>query len=297
MIKTTIPQEIFEKIRRVQITTSRLVTEVFAGEYKSIFKGRGLEFCEVREYQIGDDLRMIDWNVTARVGRPQVKRYIEERELTVMFLLDISGSSYFGTVNNLKRDVAAEVCSVLAASAIKNSDKVGLIIFTDRIEKFIPPRKGSRHVMRIIREFLYHQPEGKGTDIPLALEYLDKVTSRSTISFLVSDFYASGLKKPLSIANKRHDIIAVNITDPRDFEMPNVGIVKLDDAEKGKSRLIDTSRASLRKSYNSIAFEKAKERRRLFNSISVDSINISTSTPYTEALIAFFKKRRTRRRH
>lgn len=295
MIKTTIPQAIFDKIRRVQISTSRLVTEVFAGEYKSVFKGRGLEFAEVREYMVGDDLRMIDWNVTARTGRPYVRRYIEERELTVMFLFDASGSGYFGTAGSLKRDIAAEVASILAASAVRNNDKVGLIVFTDRIEKFIPPRKGPTHIMRIVREFLYHEPKGKGTDIPLALEYLAKVTTRSTITFIISDFYAENLRKPLAIANKRHDIIAVNITDPRDFTMPDVGIVELSDLEDDKNFLIDTSRASIRQDYNSIALAKALERKRLFNSISIDSVTISTDKPYVESLISFFDQRKVRR--
>ena len=292
MITTTIPDEIFRKIRRVQIATARLVTEVFAGEYKSVFKGRGLEFCEVREYQSGDDIRTIDWNVTAREGKPYVKKHIEERELSVMFLLDVSGSSYFGTTENLKRDRAAEVCSVLAGSAMSNNDKVGLIIFSDRIEKFIPPRKGTSHVLRIIREMLYHKPEGKGTDIPLCLEYLNRVTTRSTISFLVSDFFAAGLKKPLAIANKRHDIVAVRITDPRDFDMPDVGMVKLEDPENGREFLIDTSSRSLRDKYHSIAQKEEEARKQLFYSVNIDSIEISTGAQYTEALTDFFNRRK-----
>jgi len=293
--ETKIPDEIFKQIRRVQITTSRLVTEVFAGEYKSVFKGRGLEFEEVREYQIGDDLRMIDWNVTARAGKPYVKRYIEERELTVMLILDMSRSGWFGSVNKLKKDMAAEICALLAASAIWNHDKVGLIIFTDRIEKFIPPRKGLRHILRMIREVLYYRPEGTGTDIPLSLEYLNKVTNRRTTSFLISDFYAGNLKKPLSVTCRRHDLVAVNITDPRDRKMPDVGLVRLDDAEKETSYLIDTSKRAAREEYSEYSLEKTKEKRELFYSLNMDFVEIDTSESYVEALMLFFKKRRQRR--
>ena len=296
MLKTTIPDEIFAKIRKIQIATAKLVAEMFAGEYKSVFKGRGMEFFEVREYQVGDDIRTIDWNVTAREGKPFVKKYIEERELTVMFLLDVSRSGYFGSVQNIKRDLAAEVCSVLAGSAMKNNDKVGLIAFTDKIEKYIPPRKGSRHVMRVIREMLYTEPEGKGTDIPFALEYLEKTTKQSTITFLVSDFYAENIKKPLSIANKKHDIVAVRITDPRDFKLPDVGIIKLDDPEKDTSYLVDTGQNAIRKEYQVQARIKEQERRNAFYSINVDSINIDTSKDYSEELLHFFSTRKVRRR-
>lgn len=292
-----IPKEILEKIRRIQITTSRLVTNVFAGEYKSVFKGRGLEFDEVREYLVGDEIRMIDWNVTARTGKPHIKKYVEERELTVMILLDVSRSNYFGTVNALKKNLAAEVSSVLAGSAIKNNDRVGLIIFTDRIEKFIPPRKGLRHILRVIREALYFKPKGMGTNIPLSIEYLNKVVRRSAITFIISDFYAENLKKALSIAGKRHDIIAVNITDPRDIDMPDVGVVNLDDAESGKSYTLDTSDSNVRKNYHSRAMEKMRDRKKLFYSVNVDTIDINTSAPYTESLIEFFKRRKVRRRH
>ena len=295
MLKTTIPDEIFAKIRSIQIKTSKLVTEMFAGEYKSVFKGRGMEFFEVREYQVGDDIRTIDWNVTAREGKPFVKKYVEERELTVMFLLDVSRSGYFGSVQNLKRDLGAEVCSVLAGSAMKNNDKVGLIAFTDKIEKYIPPKKGSRHVLRVIREMLYTEPEGKGTDIPLALEYLGKTTKQSTITFLVSDFYAENIKKPLSIANKKHDIVAVRITDPRDFNLPDVGIIKLDDPEKDTSYLVDTGQPSIRKEYQEQARIKEQERRNVFYSVNVDSINIDTSKDYSEELLHFFRTRKVRR--
>jgi uncharacterized protein (DUF58 family) len=254
-----------------------------------------MEFFEVREYQVGDDIRTIDWNVTAREGKPYVKKYVEERELTVMFLLDVSRSGYFGSVNGMKKDIGAEVCSVLAGSAMRNNDKVGLIAFTDRIEKYIPPRKGSRHAMRIIREMLYTEPEGRGTDIPLALEYLQKTTNQSTITFLVSDFYSDGIKKPLSIANKKHDIVAVWITDPRDFGLPDVGVVKLDDPENNTSYFVDTGKSYIRQKYSNEARKKEDERKRLFYSTNIDFINIDTSRDYSEELLRFFSTRKIRR--
>lgn len=289
-----IPKEIFKQVRRIQITTSRMVTDVFAGQYQSVFKGRGMEFDEVREYQPGDEIRSIDWNVTARTGRPYVKKFVEERELTVMLLLDMSLSCSFGTVKQLKSKLAAELCSLLAFSAIQNNDRVGLIIFTDRIEKFIPPRKGLSHVLRVIREALYFKPEGIRTDIKAALEYLGKITSRRTVTFIVSDFYDSDFKKALSIANKRHDIITVTITDPLEIELPNIGIVRLDDPETGESYLIDTSSAGLRKNYHKKSLQRFQERKKLFQSISVDSIDIRTDVPYSKKLITFFKMRERR---
>ncbi len=291
-----IPREIVNKIRRIQITTTRLVTDVFAGQYQSIFKGKGMEFEEVREYQPGDDIRSIDWNVTARTGDPYVKKFVEERELTVMLILDMSQSFYFGTVNKLKSQLAAELCSVLAFSAIKNSDKVGFIAFTDRIEKFVPPRKGISHVLRVIREALYFEPEGKGTDIPLAIEYLNRITTRRTVTFIISDFYATDFKKPLSIANKRHDIIAITITDPREINLPDIGIVKLSDPETEENFFLDTSGSRLREDYHDHSLKKLEERQRLFRSINVDNIDIRTDVPYTETLLRFFKMREKKRR-
>jgi len=291
-----IPKEIFKQVRRIQITTSRMVTDVFAGQYQSVFKGRGMEFDEVREYQPGDEIRSIDWNVTARTGRPYVKKFVEERELTVMLLLDMSLSCSFGTVKQPKSKLAAELCSLLAFSAIRNNDRVGLIIFTDRIEKFIPPRKGLSHVLRVIREALYFKPEGNGTNIKAALEYLGKVTTRKTVTFIISDFYDSAFKNNLSITNKRHDIIAVTITDPLEIELPNIGIVKLDDPETGESYLIDTSNADLRENYHRNSLQRFHERKKLFQSINVDSIDIRTDVPYSKILIAFLKMRERRMR-
>jgi len=289
-----IPKEILKKIRKIQITTSRMVTDTFAGQYQSVFKGRGMEFYEVREYLPGDGIRSIDWNVTARMGHPYVKKFIEERELTVMFLLDASMSCRFGSVKQMKNHLAAELCSVLAFSAIQNNDKVGLIIFTDRIEKFIPPRKGLRHVMRVIREALYYKPQGKGTDISLALEYLNRVTKRRTIAFMISDFFSSDFKNTLSVSNKRHDIIAVTITDPREIDLANLGIIKLHDAETAKSFTVDTGDKSFRERYNHDALRRIKERETSFRSVNVDNINVYTDKPYVKELIKFFKMRERR---
>lgn len=290
-----IPREILQKIRRIQITTSKKATDLFAGEYKSVFKGRGLEFEEVREYLPGDEIRSIDWNVTARMGRPFIKKFVEERELTIMLLLDVSRSNCFGTVNSLKRDLAAEVCAVFAASATKNNDKVGLIIFTDRIECFVPPRKGTKHVFKVIREALYFEPAGNGTDIPLCLEYLERVTNKSTVTFIISDFYAENLKKSLSIAGKHHDVIAVHISDPRDTEMPDVGVIKLDDSETGTSYMLDTSDPAMRREYREKALAKFEERKKLFYAVNMDKVDISTDQSYEEALIEFFGRRKMRR--
>jgi len=290
-----ISSELLKTIKRIHIKTSRLATHVFAGQYKSVFKGKGLEFYELREYFVGDDIRSIDWNITARTGTPHIKKNVEERELTIMILLDLSRSGWFGTTRNLKKEIAAEISAVLASSANKNNDKVGLIIFTDRIEKFIPPRKGPHHVLRIIREALYFKPEGRGTDIPLALEYLDRVTTRSTVTFIVSDFFTKDLKKSLTLANKRHDVVAVRITDPRDSELPDAGVLALDDAESQRHYLVDSSRRAVRRIYSEKAAQKSRELKTLFAATGIDAIDISTAVPYVEALIRFFTRRRMRK--
>ena len=313
-----IPKELFRKVRRIEITTSRLVSDVFAGQYHSVFKGQGIEFDEVREYQPGDDVRTIDWNVTARTGRPHIKKFVEERELTVMILVDVSLSCRFASVNMLKSQLAAEVAAILAFSAVRNNDKVGLVMFTDKIEKFIPPRKGLRHVLHVIREVLYFEPKGRSTDITHALEYLNKVTTRKSIAFLISDFFPSGtmayaagggkndpqelndageaLKRSLTIANKRHDVIAITLNDPREAELPDCGIIALEDAETGKSVWIDSSDAALRRQYHQNNVERLKRRQRLFRSVGADYIDIATDVPYTDAIVKFFLKRRRRRR-
>ncbi|NQT07364.1 MAG: DUF58 domain-containing protein [Candidatus Omnitrophica bacterium] len=290
-----IPKEVLRNIRRIQITTSRLVTDVFAGQYHSVFKGMGMEFDEVRVYQPGDEIRSIDWNVTARTGSPHVKKFVEERELTVMLLLDMSLSCRFGTHRKFKSQLAAELCSVFALSAVKNNDKVGFIAFTDRIEKFVPPRKGVRHVLRVIREALYLKAKGTGTDINSVVEYLNRVLKRRAVVFIISDFYAANYKKALSIANKRHDVIAVTITDPRETELPDVGIIRLDDAESGKGYMVDTSDRSLRQEYKKNSLRVFDERKRLFSSVNVDNIEIRTDIPYSKSLIKFFKMRERRR--
>ena len=290
-----IPKEVLAQIRRIHIVTSRMVTDVFAGRYQSVFKGRGIEFDEVRQYFVGDDVRCIDWNVTARTGIPYVKKFVEERELTVVLILDLSPSSYFGTREKLKRQLATEICSLLTFSAMQNNDKVGLLIFTDQVEKFVPPRKGVRHGMRILREALYFQPKGRGTDISQALEYFNKVCRRKTISFIISDFYAQGFEKPLSIANKHHDIIAVILTDPREIELPNVGIVSLNDPESGEKFLIDTSNPKVRERFYRKAKEIRENRKKIFSRLGIDTIDVRTDVPYAKALFLFFRRREKRR--
>ncbi len=289
-----ISKEILKRIKQIQIHTRHLVSDAFAGEYHSVFKGRGMEFDEVREYQPGDEIRTIDWNVTARMGRPFIKRFVEERELTVMLLVDISPSGNFGSAEQLKNEIATEICALLAFSAIKNNDKVGLIIFTDKIEKFISPKKGIKHVSRVIRELLCAQPTGKGTNIPVALEYLNKISARRTISFLVSDFIATNYAHALRIANKRHDVIAVSITDPRELELPNVGFVELRDAESGETILVDTSNPHARKEYSSLGNRQMQERSKLFRSMGVDEIVINTGKHYIDPIVRFFRIREKR---
>jgi uncharacterized protein (DUF58 family) len=289
-----ISKDILKKIKQIQIHTRRLVDEAFIGEYHSVFKGRGMEFEEVREYQPGDEIRTIDWNVTARMGRPFVKRYVEERELTVMLLVDVSASSNFGSVRHLKNEIATEICALLAFSAIKNNDKVGMIMFTDKVEKFLPPKKGPKYVFRVIRELLCSKPPGRGTDISVALEYLKKISSRRAISFVVSDFLADNYERALRIANKKHDIISVTVVDPREQELPDVGMVELKDAESGETILLDTSNPLARKEFGALANKVQQERSRLFRSMGIDEIVINTGKHYVEPIIRFFRIRERR---
>jgi len=289
-----ISKDILKKIQQIQIHTRRLVSEAFVGEYHSVFKGRGMEFDEVREYQPGDEIRTIDWNVTARMGHPFIKRYVEERELTVMLLVDVSASGNFGSIKHLKNEVATEICAILAFSAIKNNDKVGMIMFTDKIEKFIPPKKGPKHVLRVIRELLCSQPTGKGTNISVALEYLNKINHRRTISFVVSDFIANDYAHALRIANKRHDMIAITIVDPREQELPNVGFVELRDAESGEILLLDTADSLARKEFGALNNRRRQEQSRLFRSMGVDEILINTNRHYVEPIVRFFRIREKR---
>jgi uncharacterized protein (DUF58 family) len=289
-----LPKEIIRKVRRIEIRTKKLVNDVFSGEYHSIFKGRGMEFEDVREYQLGDDIRVIDWNVTARCGHPFVKRFKEERELTVMLLVDASSSGEFGTAQRMKGEIAAELCSVLAFSAIKNNDRVGMIIFTDRVEKYIPPKKGSSHVLRLIREVLYFEPQHKRTNINCALEFLGRVTKRRSVVFLVSDFLSSDFDKMLSIANKKHDLIAIRIADPRERELPNVGFIELEDAETGEQIVIDTKSAEVRKDFKEYALREETNLDKSFRSVDLDHIHISADRSYVEPLMAFFRVRAKR---
>ena len=290
-----IPQELMQQIRRIQIFTNRAVNEVYAGEYESTFKGRGMQFDEVREYMPGDEVRTIDWNVTARMGKPYIKRFVEERELTVMLLVDMSASGGFGTIGKLKNELAAELCAVLAFSAIKNNDKVGLITFTDRIERFIPPKKGTQHVLRVIRELLYGTPPRRQTDIPMALEYLGKVVQKKATVFLVSDFIASDLRLSLRLINKRHDLIAVAVRDRREVSLPSLGLIELEDAETGEVVLIDTSSKRVRRQYEGSAVQQHDELERMLRSVNVDCINIQSDKPYLQELIRFFRMREKRR--
>ncbi|MDZ7725809.1 MAG: DUF58 domain-containing protein [candidate division KSB1 bacterium] len=289
-----IPKEILKKVKRIEIQTRGLVNDVFSGEYHSVFKGRGMEFAEVREYQYGDDIRNIDWNVTARQNHPFVKVFEEERELTVMLLVDVSSSGEFGTFEQMKGEIAAEICALLAFSAIKNNDKVGLLIFSDTIEKFIPPKKGKSHVLRVIREILYHKPRGSQTDIGQALEYLSRVTRRHAVVFLISDFLSSGYEKALQIANRRHDVVAITITDPREVDLPDVGFIELEDAETGETFLLDTSNPGVRSDFTEKTHTAVAEREKLFRSLDVDTVDIRTDQSYVEPLIRFFRMRAKR---
>jgi len=289
-----IPREILKKVQRIEIQTRGIVNDVFSGEYHSVFKGRGMDFSEVREYQIGDDIRTIDWNVSARAGRPYVKVFEEERELTVMLLVDVSSSADFGTFEQMKGELAVELCAVLAFSAIKNNDKVGLMIFTDRIEKYVPPKKGKSHVLRVLRELLYHRPEGSGTDIRAALEYLSRIQQKRATVFLVSDFISEGYERALQIANKKNDIVAMTIVDPREREMPNVGLLELEDAETGEIVVVDTSDPSVMNLFSSQTETDRLKREKLFKSMDIDHIDISTDRSYVEPLVKFFRMRAKR---
>jgi uncharacterized protein (DUF58 family) len=289
-----IPQEILKKIRRIEIRTRRLVADVFSGEYQSVFKGRGIEFTEVREYLPGDDIRSIDWNVTARTGHPYVKKFDEERELTIMFVVDASGSGAFGTVDRFKAELAAELCAVLAFSATRNNDRVGLVMFSDRIEKVVPPQKGRRHVLRVVRELLYSEPEGTGTDIPMALDYLANVVRRHAVVFLVSDFQTSGYERALAVANRRFDLIAVDVSDPREEELPRVGLVELEDAETGERIAVDAGDRRFAERFARAMEERRDEKERGFRRLGVDRISVSTDRPYVEPLERFFRMRARR---
>jgi len=289
-----LPKEIIRKVRRIEIQTRHLVNDVFSGEYHSVFKGRGMEFSEVREYQRGDSIKTIDWNVTARMGHLFVKKFVEERELTVMLMVDASSSGRFGSQRKSKREIAAEISALLAFSAIKNNDRVGLIIFTDAVEKFVPPKKGTKHVLRVIRELLYFQPGGRGTSITAALEYLNRLTRRKAVVFLISDFLDDGYQRALRVANRRHDLVAISVADPREQKLPRVGLVELEDAETGRMVLANTSDARFRRRFAEQNARRLDERTRQFASMNVDSVNIlvdDSEDPYLKPLMKFFRMR------
>lgn len=289
-----ISKELAKKIRLIQIHTSKAVNDVLAGEYHSVFKGRGMEFDEVREYAPGDDIRTIDWNVTARTGHPYVKRFVEERELTVLFVVDLSASGSFGTREKLKNEVAAELCALLAFSAIKNNDKVGLLVFTDQVELYIPPKKGVSHVLRVIRDLLNAQPRRSRTDITQALDFLGRVTHRRAVVFLVSDFQAAGYEKRLRIAARRHDLIAVSLSDPREAALPAAGLIKLEDAETGESVVVDSSNAAVRRSYEALTRARCDTLAASLRSMGVDQIPVVTGEDYVLDLLKFFRVRERR---
>lgn len=290
-----IPAEILKKVRRIQIVTSAMVNDLFAGQYHSAFKGLGIEFEEVREYQPGDDVRTIDWNVTARNGRPFVKRFREERELTVVLLVDVSASQEFGTREQLKSELVAELGATLAFSAIQNNDKVGLVLFTDRVERFVPAGKGTRHVLRVVRELLYHQPEGRGTDVGAALEYLDRVLTRRAVVFVVSDFQSPDFSRALKSVRRRHDVIPVLIRDSRESELPPVGYVELYDPETGEQLLVDTGSRAFRRRFAGLALGRYAALLTDFRKLGIDVVDVETGESFVEPLQRFFRQRGKRR--
>jgi uncharacterized protein (DUF58 family) len=315
-----IPREILKKIRQIEIRTNRLVTESLAGQYHSVFKGQGMNFDEVREYQPGDEVRTIDWNVTARMNHPFVKKFVEERELTLMLVVDVSGSGRFGSVEQSKRELAAEIASVLAFSAIRNNDKVGLILFSDEVEKFIPPRKGRKHVLRVIREVLFFEPQRRGTDLNTALEFLLRVTAHKAVTVIISDFIGSpavsakqrGRLRPqmmlleslaqasftmLRQVNRRHDVVAVQIADRFELELPALGRLVLTDAETGEVVEVNTGDERRRRTFNERQARAQAELGRLLRSAAIDSIQVRTDRPYSIELTRFFETRERRRLH
>ncbi|MHC4505595.1 MAG: DUF58 domain-containing protein [Planctomycetota bacterium] len=292
---TLIPKEILRRVRELEIRTRRAVRDILAGQYSSVFRGQGIEFSEVRAYAPGDDVRTIDWNVTARFGHPFVKRFVEERELTVMLLLDGSASGAFGSGRAWKSERAAEAAALLAAAAIRNNDKVGLVVFTDRVEKYLRPEKGRSHVLRVIREALFFRPEGTRTRIASALEHVSNVQKRRAVVFLISDFIDSGYDDLLAATARRHDLVAVSITDPRELELPRAGLVTLEDAETGGVRVIDTSSGRVRRAYETAARERSSSRRALLRRSGVDEIRLQADRPAFGALLEFFRMREGRR--
>jgi len=287
--------ELFKKVRKIEIKTRGLSNQIFSGQYHSVFKGRGMAFSEVREYQYGDDIRNIDWNVTARFNHPYIKIFDEERELTVMLLIDVSGSNEFGTRKQLKEDMITEIAAVLAFSAIQNNDKVGVIFFSNKIEKFIPPKKGTSHILRIIRELIDFKPENKETNISEALRYLTNAIKKRCSAFLISDFMDEGFEDAIKIANRKHDLIAVQVYDQREHKLPNVGLVKMKNAETGKQMWVDTSSERIRHNYKLNGLRMEKRLSEIFLKSGVDAAKVRTDQDYVKPLINLFKKRESRR--
>ena len=287
--------EIFRKIRRLEIFTRRMVNQLFSGEYHSVFKGQGMEFDEVREYQPGDDVRTIDWNVTARMGSPYIKRFLEERELIVMFLLDVSASGKFGTDEKTKIETAAEICATLAFSAIQNNDKVGAIIFSEDVEEYIPPDKGRKHVLHVIRNLLFHKPKGRGTNLAAGLDYLLRVTKRRAIVFVLSDFISEDFDRQLGMAASKHDVVAIKISDPRETQLPGGGLVRLWDQERGVEELIDLSSGRARERFAGVISRREEALHELFRRYGIDSIEINTTEDYARPLSTFFRARSKKR--
>ncbi len=301
-METLLTREILKKVRQIEVRTNRLVNESLAGSYQSVFKGRGMNFDEVREYVPGDDIRTIDWNVTARTGIPHIKKFTEERELTIMLMIDISGSGDFGSVSNSKREMMAEVGSVLAFSAVRNNDKVGLVLFTDSVELYIPPKKGRGHILRIIREILFFEPKGRKTDLKIPLDFTNRVIKRKCVAFLISDFCLPDtfdetlkeLQPKLQISNRRHDLIALIVSDPREFELPDIGWITLEDAESGDQVDLNTSDTTVRNRYREMAQARQKTVQKALRSAGIDLLDLCTDTPYLPTLLSFFRARKGR---
>ncbi|MBA3645641.1 MAG: DUF58 domain-containing protein [Gemmatimonadaceae bacterium] len=291
-----VPPEILRQVKLIELRTRGLVNSLFTGEYRSVFKGQGMEFSEVREYQPGDEVRSIDWNVTARMRRPFVKRYIEERELTVMLMVDLSGSERFGTVKRFKSELASELAAVLAMSAVRNNDRAGILLFTDRIEHVVPPRKGRRHVLRIIRDLLAFEPKGKGTDLAGAIDYLARMLGQHAIVFIVSDFLSPGIERPLKILAQHHDVVAVTVEDPSEMNLPNLGIARFVDPETGKTVEVDTSSRAVRTAYEKHTGEERETRKHLLRRLAIDEVPVHTDAGVVEPLLKFFRSRETQSR-
>jgi uncharacterized protein (DUF58 family) len=289
-------EEMLARIRRLQIRARRLVRLLFAGEYHSVFRGRGLEFSEVREYAPGDEVRFIDWNVTARMGAPYIKKYVEERELVLYLLVDVSASASFSSTTSTKRDLAAELATLLAFAAAMNNDKTGLIAFSDRVELYVPPKQGVQHVLRLARDILHLEPRGTGTNIGAAADFLMRITKRPGVAFLISDFHSSGFAASLRLAAQKHDVTAISLTDPRELELPRAGLVNLRDAETGAEVLIDTEDARERSRYATAAAESVTARRRLLSGLGIEEIALRTDRSYIQPLMTYFRARAARRR-